>query len=217
MTLLDFARGPALQGAAFIFVVGMVWRALGLLLLRRNTPLSRNRDNHLARHGFRTVLSRFIPAPVFERRVSFQYVAGWIWHLGFFVVLLFFKIHVMFFQGLLGFGWPTLPNGVVVAVAGITLGVLLWLLGRRIVNPVLRYISTFNDYSSLVVTMLPFITGFLAFAHYGFAYETMLALHILSISLLLVWFPFSKLIHVITLLPSRYILGVKFWRRGVQA
>ena len=180
MTLLDFARGPALQGAAFIFVVGMVWRALGLLLLHRNTPLSRNRDNHLARHGFRTVLSRFIPAPVFERRVSFQYVAGWIWHLGFFVVL-------------------------------------LWLLGRRIVNPVLRYISTFNDYSSLVVTMLPFITGFLAFAHYGFAYETMLALHILSISLLLVWFPFSKLIHVITLLPSRYILGVKFWRRGVQA
>jgi nitrate reductase gamma subunit len=82
---------------------------------------------------------------------------------------------------------------------------------------VLRYISTFNDYSSLVVTMLPFITGFLAFAHYGLAYETMLALHILSISLLLVWFPFSKLFHVITLLPSRYILGVKFWRRGVQA
>ena len=35
-------------------------------------------------------------------------------------------------------------------------------------------------------------------------------------ALLLVWFPFSKLIHVVTMLPSRYVLGVKFWRRGVE-
>ena len=47
-------------------------------------------------------------------------------------------------------------------------------------------------------------------------YQTLLSLHFLSIALLLVWFPFSKLFHVITVLPSRYILGVKFWRRGVE-
>lgn len=217
MTLLDFARGPALQWAAFIFVLGMVWRALGLLLLLRANPLSADRGEHLVRHGLHTVWSRFIPAPVFEKKVSFQYVAGWIWHLGFVIVLFFLKVHVMFWTGLLGFGWPALPNSIVLAIAGITLGVLLWLLGRRIVNPVLRYISTFNDYSSVIITILPILTGLLTFTHFGIAYEDLLAIHMLSIALLLVWFPFSKLFHVITLLPSRYILGVKFWRRGVQA
>jgi hypothetical protein len=24
------------------------------------------------------------------------------------------------------------------------------------------------------------------------------------------------LVHVITMLPSRYVMGVKFWRRGVE-
>ncbi|KEO50889.1 hypothetical protein [Thioclava pacifica] len=217
MSLLDFARGPALQWAGIIFVLGMVWRTLGIFMLMRSSPLSANRDNHLFEHGVRTVWSRFVPAPVFEKKVSFQYVAGWIWHLGFLVVLLFYKVHVMFFEGLLGFGWPALPNSIVLAIAGVTLGVLLWLLGRRIFNPVLRYISTFNDYSSVIITTLPILTGLLTFTHFGIAYETLLAIHMLSIALLLVWFPFSKLFHVITLLPSRYVLGVKFWRRGVQA
>lgn len=33
MTLLDFARGPALEASLIIFVVGTIWRLLGTLLL----------------------------------------------------------------------------------------------------------------------------------------------------------------------------------------
>ena len=35
MTLLDFARGPALQWALIIMVAGMLWRFFGVLLLMR--------------------------------------------------------------------------------------------------------------------------------------------------------------------------------------
>ena len=33
MTLLDFARGPALEASLIIFVVGTLWRFFGALLL----------------------------------------------------------------------------------------------------------------------------------------------------------------------------------------
>ncbi len=162
------------------------------------------------------MFSRFRPAEVFRKRVAFQYVANWIWHVGFVIVLFFLEVHIMFFEGLLGFSWPALPNGVILFVAALSAGILLILFVRRMLNPMLRYISTFNDYSSVIVTVLPFLTGLATFMHIGIRYETLLALHLLSISLLLVWFPFSKLVHVVTMLPARYFLGVKFWRRGVD-
>ena len=216
MTLLEFARGPALTWASIIFVIGMLWRAGGLIFLLQGGPLSSNRRDDLWRGGVKSMLSRFAPAPVFRRKVAVQYYAGLVWHVGFVVVLLLFQVHIMFFEGLLGFGWPGLPNGVILFTAVLTAAILLFLLVRRMVHPVLRHLSNFNDYSSLIVTLLPLLTGLATYAHLGIAYETLLALHFLSVALLLIWFPFSKLIHVITMLPSRYILGVKFWRKGVE-
>jgi len=218
MTLLEFARGPALQWAAIIFVVGMLWRTLSLALLLRSKPLSKDRYPGLRAHGWRTVFSRFLLPKVFAKRVGFQYLMNWIWHVGFVVTLFFFQVHIAFFKKLLGFGWWGLPNAVVLPVAALTTGILVILIVRRGFHPVLRYISNFNDWSSAIITLLPFLTGFLAFAHAPImAYETLLALHFLSVALLLVWFPFSKLFHVITVFPSRYILGVKLWRRGSKA
>ncbi len=217
MTLLEFARGPALQWSAVIFVVGMLWRIIALASFANNNPMSSNRREDLATGGMKAVMHRFILAEPFKRRIGFQYYAGWVWHVGFVITLFFFQVHVMFFESVLGFSWPALPNSVVVFVAALTAGILLILLVRRAFHPVLRHLSTFNDYSSVVVTLLPFLTGLATYLHFPIRYETLLALHFLSISLLLVWFPFSKLFHVMTLLPSRYVLGVKLWRRGVDA
>ena len=219
MTLLEFARGPALQWSAIIFVAGMLWRTVALALMLRNKTLSKDRyPGTLNAHGWQTIFHRFTLQKYFARRVGFQYLMGWIWHIGFVITLFFFQVHIAFFQRLLGFGWPGLPNAVVLAVAALTTGILIILMVRRYVHPVLRYISSFDDYSSIIVTLLPFLTGFLAFTHAPILpYETLFALHLLSICLLLVWMPFSKLFHVVTMFPSRYILGVKLWRRGSKA
>jgi len=53
-------------------------------------------------------------------------------------------------------------------------------------------------------------------AHLGLRYETMLAIHILSFELLLIWFPFGKLMHLFFVFPSRYNVGAIFARRGVR-
>ena len=72
----------------------------------------------------------------------------------------------------------------------------------------------------MFLVIIPLVTGFLSYAHVGMAgvrYETLLAVHILSIEALLVWFPFSKLMHLFFTFPSRYQIGVSMERKGVKA
>jgi nitrate reductase gamma subunit len=217
MSLLDFARGPAFRWAVAIFVIGVVWRVTALLLYSRK-DLSDPKGSAVS-GGVKTMLTRSAPAHELEKNIVFQHYSGYAWHISMFVVLLFFAPHMMFFKQILGFGWPTLPNLFITFFTVVTIGVLLVLLARRLMNPVLRQISTMDDYVSWIVVFLPFLTGIMSFTHitFGMQYETVLALHLLSICLLLVWFPFGKLMHAIIIWPSRYKVGAAFARRGVRA
>ena len=75
------------------------------------------------------------------------------------------------------------------------------MLFRRVTNPVMRMLSNFDDYFSWFITMLVLVTGLAATAHVGAPYETLLGLHILSVDVLLIWFPFGKLMHAFYIFP----------------
>jgi nitrate reductase gamma subunit len=217
MSLLDFARGPALQWSLLIFVFGILWRLTGSLLIIKRIKLSKPRRGNTWWLGLKAIETRSWPVEEFHKIIKFQHYSGYIWHISFFIVLLFFEPHILFFKSLTGLAWPGLPNNVVLVVGAIGTATLIALLGRRLSHPVLRKISNADDYISWLVTTLPLITGFMAYAHVGPRYETMLALHILSVELLLVWFPFGKLIHAVFVFPARFQTGASFGRRGVRA
>jgi nitrate reductase gamma subunit len=217
MTLLEFARGPGLYWATIIFVAGIVLRLAGALLLPRLKDFSTPRNTANVKNGIGLIISRSAPPHELEKNIRFQHFSGYIWHIGLFIVILFYAPHIEFFKSIFGFGWPHLPTNVITITGAITLAVLIALLVRRMVHPVLKMISGLDDYISWIVSFLPLLTGLLAFAHLGARYETLLALHILSVELLMVWFPFGKLMHAFTIWPSRYQLGVTFGRRGVKA
>ena len=217
MTLLDFARGPALQWSLAILVFGVLWRLFGALLIMARKDLSKPRKAAGARDGFATILTRSQPAEVFERRIRFQHVSGYAWHIALFVTVLFFGPHILFFETILGFAWPSLPNSIVLFAAAVALAMLIALLIRRAAHPVQKLISNADDYISNIVVMLPLVTGLLAFAHLGARYETLLALHLLSVELMFVWFPFGNLMHTAMTFPSRYQAGTSYARKGVRA
>jgi nitrate reductase gamma subunit len=108
----------------------------------------------------------------------------------------------------------------VIAVGLVFLGLIAALVARRR-SPVLRLLSTFDDYASWGVTMLPMITGM---ALLGRPLETTyppipmdpvpVAVHLLSVELLLVVLPFSKLSHAFLVFVSRGVTGARFARRG---
>ncbi len=217
MTLLDFARGPALEWSVVIFLVGAFWRIVGAVLMVRHKYLSVPRSTATFSAGIRTILTRSWPAHELEKHIRFQHYTGYIFHITLFIVILFYVPHIAFFQDVVGFSWPGLPSNVVMVAGSLTVAVLIALLIRRLSHPVLRMISNADDYISWLVTITPVVTGMMAYAHMGPRYETMLGIHILTVELLLIWFPFGKLMHAFFIFPCRAQIGAKFERRGVRA
>ena len=98
----------------------------------------------------------------------------------------------------------------------ITAGVGVALLIRRLTHPVLKLISNFDDYFSWLVTMAPIVTGLIIPIRFGIRYETLLAIHILSVAVLLAWLPFGKLAHAFLVFFSRGTTGMVLERRGAK-
>jgi len=217
MTLLDFARGPALHWSLTIMIVGLVWRVLGVFLGRWRKDLSRPRSAALIQGGLRAIITRSAPAHELEKNIRFQHITGYIWHIGLFLTVFFYAPHIEFFKSILGFGWPSLPSHLMVFSAAITLAILVMLGIRRMTHPVMRTITYLHDYVTLVIVIAPLVTGLMSYAHIGPRYETMLALHLLSVEVMFVWIPFSKLSHMVFWLLSRYRIGQYFERKGVKA
>ena len=79
----------------------------------------------------------------------------------------------------------------------------------------MRLLSNFDDWFSLLVTALPVVTG-LALALVEEPNDGMLAVHIMTFNLLLIWFPFGKLMHAFLIFGSRYATGVAFAHKGLR-
>jgi nitrate reductase gamma subunit len=219
MSLLDFARGPALQWSLIILVFGVLWRLVGTFLFKGQVYLSKPKGTSFVSAGLKTILTRSWPPEQMERSIRFQHYSGYLFHITLFVVIFLFEPHIAFFKDLLGITWPGLPTNIVTIAAAVTIGTLIALAIRRATNPVLKSLTNLDDWISWFVTIAPVVTGVMAFAHQnvGIRYEDMLAVHILSVCLLFVWFPFGKLMHMFLIFPGRYQVGSKFEFRGVQA
>lgn len=216
MDLLDLARGPALQVATVIFIAGLIWRLMHLFLIPKKVDLSEARLAGEKAGGVRTYFSRFVHHEPFRKRTRNGTLLAYTIHIGLAVVVLGSAPHILFIDSFTGLSWTPLPNVVIHVAAALTLAALLTSLGRRLSHPVLSMLSNFDDYFTWLVTTLPIVTGLLAVAHVGARYETLLALHIMSFNVFLVWFPFGKLMHSMIAFGSRYTTGVTFTRRGAR-
>ncbi|MBX3527020.1 MAG: hypothetical protein KF904_12510 [Rhodoblastus sp.] len=218
MTLLEFARGPALQVAMIIFVLGATWRFFGALLLPWRLAPAEPRKGALSpiAAAFKGVVVKMWPHKPFQKAGMFTFVNGYILHFGLAIVVFLFAPHILFIKGLTGLSWPALPNNLVYTVGVVTMASLVAGLVHRLRSPVLRLISRFDDYLSWLLTLLPVLTGLLVAAHLGARYETLLAVHILSICAFLIWFPFGKLMHAFMFVFSRAMTGVRMGQRGAE-
>ncbi len=210
--LLIWARGPAFEWALAIFVFGMLLRLFEILSLGRKPDLSAARDSGVS-GGLRTIFTRSLPRQTVFAREPLRIINGYILHIGLFVVIFLYRPHIELF----GVGWSGLPSGMVDAITAITILSLFVALLMRIYSPVLQRISTFGDYLVWLVTLLPLVTGYMAYNHLLLDYTQMLAYHILSAELLLVVAPFTKLTHMFSFVLSRWYQGYLAGRRGVES
>ena len=212
---LSWIRGPGFNIAIAVFILGISVRILEIIVLGRKKQLAVTRAGKYL-PGLRTIISRSVPDKGTLKREPLTIINGYIFHIGFFIVLLLFAPHIELFQKWLGLSWPSLPTPIVDAAAIVTMMALVLLLVTRFWNPVRRFLSRSEDYFVWLVTFLPLLTGYMAYHRLGLPYHYMLGTHILSIELLLVVFPFTKLMHTFTLLLARWYNGVISGAKGVQ-
>ncbi len=145
--------------------------------------------------------------------------------------LAFYLTFVLFHLGVVGgislaFLSSLAPSLMTVPAVAIALGgmcaagflIALYRVVRRFTSPVLRLISTPDDYFSLVMLTVWMALGALAQAHlYGIpalADELYLVVFLLATSFFLVYVPFSKISHYLYYPFTRYWLGKALGHRG---
>jgi nitrate reductase gamma subunit len=225
MDFLDWVRGPLLVVALLVFALGVGWRFWALWRLPA-APLSQApaRQPFGATAALQSSLGRMFPHRGFHASATLATVNPYIFHIGLALVFFGYAPHIAFIHRLTGLGWPALPDLVMYLAAAASIISLLMALLFRLTDPVLRKISRADDQITWAVTLLPLITGMgvvgepssALLAHASPVYRAPLAVHLLSLELLLVWFPFGKLMHAFLVLPNRMQLARFLGRRGVR-
>lgn len=214
--LLAWARGTGLEIASYVFLAGMLLRFFEIFMLGRKNTLAETRASGIGA-GIRTIFSRSLPADKATlQRSMYTIVAGYIFHIGLFIVLFFLAPHIELYEAVFGLSWKALPTPAVDFAVVLSLMALLAILWHRITSPVLKLLTTPQDYLVWALTFIPLLTGYMSYHHLLFNYTWLLAVHILSVDLLLVLFPFTKLTHAFTLFISRYYNGMVAGQKGVQ-
>jgi nitrate reductase gamma subunit len=222
MSLLEFARGPALWFSLAVLAAGSVWRVLAIWRLGARPDLSEPRETRPLAGALRGILVHTIPRKDVSRNTALAYLNGYVYHLGLAVIVFGYLPHIQFVERLAGFSWPALPEPVVFVAVGMTFVSLFLALLERLTDPVRRLLSGFDDYFTWFVVFLPLATGMIAI-HQPYPAGVAptppldplpLAVHLFSVELLFMWLPFGKLAHAFLVFFSRGITGAALARKG---
>jgi len=224
MELLEFARGPALAASFVVFVVGVAWRLYGIFRHAGKVDYSEPRDTGVASGALRAIVSKMWPERTFRERSFAATVNAYAYHIGLAIVFFGFAPHIGFIERLTGLAWPPVPGWLFVVGVGLVFLGMINALVARLSSPVLRLLSNFDDYASWVVVMLPMLTGMalptlaLTSRYPAVPLDPVpVAIHLLSVELLLVSLPFGKLSHAFLVFLARGTTGARFARRGAAS
>jgi nitrate reductase gamma subunit len=214
--MYGFLTGPALWITFIIFLGGLIVRIMYLFIL------SRGKDRIFYNHikiswGLKSIFYWLIPMGSISLRSQpvFSF-ALFIFHLALLAVPLFLNAHNTLWDEALGVSLWSMPDDLADALTVLFIIAGLFLLVRRIYRSEVRVLTGAWDYALLILTMLPFVTGFFAYHQIG-PYKYFLISHILSAEILLILIPLTKLGHMVLFFFTRAFIGFEMGsRRGAR-
>jgi nitrate reductase gamma subunit len=218
MDFYSFVEGPLLWIACLTFIIGSLLRAA--LFVSVSSKKDKIIYQHFSLKYILATIGRWLlplnknvaKNPVFT-------IAGYVFHFCLIVVPIWFSGHITLWEeSRFEWSWTPIPDGLADWMTIILLAIALFFLLRRVFSADIRLLSTFSDYLILVVTALPFLTGYFlthgTLDNIGFLGDNMPIFHMLSGELMLILVPFTKLSHFILFFFSRAATAVEFGRRG---
>jgi len=214
--MYEFLTGPFLWFSFIVSILGFIIRFTYLF------SLSRIRDKVVYNHaslawGLKSIFHWIVPfASHSMKRQPVFTVMGFTFHVSLISVPLFLSAHNILWDEGLNLSFWSFPDSLSDALTLLVIISGSFLLVRRIVRPEVRVLTEAIDYALLVLTLLPFVTGFFAFHQFG-PYGVFFILHVVSGELLLILLPFTKLSHMIYFFFTRLFIGFEMGgRRGAR-
>ena len=211
--IANFIDGPLWYFSLAVFVIASLWKLIAIVA--RGRPRNLAKPHYRKRGGaLATILRRFVPYREFRKVSRVQLYAGYAFHLGLLALLFFAAPHVEFnAERITGFAWTPMPHWAFVLAAELALGGLLFLLLYRLMNPVTRYLSSRGDYLASGLVFLVMLTGCFALWR---SHESLRLIHLFLAEMMLLYFPFSSLMHALSFPLSRGFTGAVYHRKGVN-
>jgi nitrate reductase gamma subunit len=218
MDFYSFVEGPLLWIAFLTFVIGTILRIVFFVTAVRK--MDKPMVQYFSWKYVLATLGRWIlpinkdmaKNPVFMPLV-------YIFHICLIVVPIWLAGHVSLWEeSRFEWSWEALPDAWADWMTLILIAISIFFFLRRFISADIRLISTFSDYLLIIVTALPFVTGY--FLTHGtldsmaFLGDNMSLIHMLSGELMLILIPLTRLSHAFLFFFSRAATGIEFGRRG---
>ncbi|MFH2063596.1 MAG: hypothetical protein ABIK15_00180 [Pseudomonadota bacterium] len=216
--MYEFIRGPLTWACFFLFIGGMLFQVIRFFLItKKNHPALVTPPPGYNRASRSGISRESLPMLAAKLRVSILGVDPSMtfftvmFHIGIFLLPVFLSEHNMLMDGLWGVSLCpyVFPELVADIFTGVIMVCMLFFLSRRIFLNHVRSISTIYDYLVILITAMPFATGFLA-VHGFFEYRSLIILHVLSADLIMLLLPFSKFVHSAFFFLNRFWIGSEY-------
>ncbi|WP_020586802.1 hypothetical protein [Desulfobacter curvatus] len=195
MPLYDLLTGPIMWVTVILFAAGMVFKTISLVRLVSVCRPGTAFINPNAR--FPKVYKASLPG-----RYPVTTLISVVFHLILLLLPFFIEGHNILLDTSWGVSLPMLPGHFADNLTVIVLGCGLYFLFRRLFTKRVRAVSFFSDYLIIILVILPFLTGFIAY-HRLLPYDAVLNAHIITGQLMLVAIPYTRLVHMIAFFAVR--------------
>ena len=208
MDVYELVRGPFAWIALITFVLGCLYRIVSLLLTSKQEPVLNFSKS--AMDGVRSILHGIIPfGSTYMRKQPFFTIVTFIFHLSVVILPIFLLAHIILWYESWKILWWSLPDLLADLMTLWVIFACIYFFVRRLVVTEVKQVSRPTDFIILVIILLTFLSGFLAYHQWG-PYRPMLIFHIISSEILLVTLPFSKLGHMLFFWFTRAYSGSEY-------
>jgi len=205
-TLYNLVRGPLVYVAFIIFIGGSIYRIKTFLdLVKKDKTI---RPFISLKYTLRSLLHWMIPFNTVNwRRRPVVTIMTFLFHIGLVFIPIFLLSHNILWRESWGITWWCLPEWIADIGTLIVIFCCVFFFLRRVFAPEVRFVTFDSDYLMLVISFLPFMTGFLAYHQLLLPHKTMVILHILFGELMLIAIPFTRLFHMFYFFLTRSFMG----------
>ena len=178
MDVYELVRGPFAWVALALFALGSLYRVLFLLLTgkKESTPnYSKGTSD-----AVRSILHGLLPfGSTTMRKQPLFTIVTFFFHLCVIILPIFLLAHIVLWYESWKILWWSLPDMLADAMALWVILACLYFMGRRLLIPEVKQVSRPADLLLLMIILLTFLSGFLAYHQWG-PYRPILILHIIS-------------------------------------